>query len=206
MKCLRKAVNRTRRNKIRNEMIIDMAGAKPVLQHFKQQKTKWFGHITSMPINQPALWAYSTKYSGWRTRGRPRKRWSDYVADTIRTQGMSLLQATRLAADRHLYLPATPTGTSGRKKVKVKSLSVVFVRPAVLCGKNSNVGHYTQTFEPDLVKIVLLNTTIDFYHFKLVPVGDADEEETISSDLDIGWMSQGLIEVKPVLFLFSRTF
>ena len=35
MKCLRKAVNKTRRDKIRNEVIRDMAGAKPVLQHIK---------------------------------------------------------------------------------------------------------------------------------------------------------------------------
>ena len=117
MKCLRKAVNKTRRDKIRNEVIRDMAGAKPVLQHIKQQQVKWFGHITRMPINQPALRAYNTKYSGWRARGRPRKRWSDSVADTLRTQGMSLLQATRLAADRQLCPPATPIGTSGRKKV-----------------------------------------------------------------------------------------
>ena len=116
MKCLRKAVNKTRRGKIRNEVIRDMAGAKPVLQHIKQQQVKWFGHITRMPINQPALRAYNTKYSSWRARGRPRKRWSDSVVDTLRTQGMSLLQATRLAADRQLCPPATPIGTSGRKK------------------------------------------------------------------------------------------
>ena len=69
MKCLRKAVNKTRRDKIRNEV---MAGAKPVLQHIKQQQVKWFGHITRMPINQPALRAYNTNHSGWieRLRGR----------------------------------------------------------------------------------------------------------------------------------------
>ena len=88
--------------------------ALPVLQRVKQQQIKWFGHITRMPINQPALRACNTKYSGWRARGRPRKRRSDSVADTLRTQGMSLLQATRLAADRRLCLPATPTGTIGR--------------------------------------------------------------------------------------------
>ena len=69
MKYLRKAVNKTRQDKIRNEVIREMAGAKPVLQHIKQQQVKWFGHITRMPINQPALRAYNTKYSGWRARG-----------------------------------------------------------------------------------------------------------------------------------------
>ena len=55
MKCLRKAVNKTRRDKFRNEVIRDIVGAKPVLQHIRQQQIKWFGHITRMPINQPAL-------------------------------------------------------------------------------------------------------------------------------------------------------
>ena len=123
MECLRKAVNKTRRDKIRNEVIRDMVGA-------KQQQIKWFGHITRMPINQSVLQAYNTKYSGWRARGRPRKRWSDSVADTLRTEGMSLLQATRLAADRQLCPLATPTGTSGRKKVQVSIIPLIF--PVIL--------------------------------------------------------------------------
>ena len=39
MKCLRKAVNKTRRDKIRNEVIRDMAAAKPVLQHIKNNRS-----------------------------------------------------------------------------------------------------------------------------------------------------------------------
>ena len=83
MKCLRKALNKTRRDKIRNEVIRDMVGAKPLLQHIKQQQIKWFGHITRMPINQPALRAYNTKYFGWRARGRPRKLSVDREKDTV---------------------------------------------------------------------------------------------------------------------------
>ena len=116
MKCLRRAVNKTRRDKIRNEVIRDLVGATPALQHIEQQRIKWFGHLIRMLTNQPALRAYTSRYSGWKTRGRPRRRWSDSVADTLREHGMSLHQASRFAADRRLYLPATPTGTSGRKK------------------------------------------------------------------------------------------
>ena len=142
MKCLRKAVNKTRRDKIRNEVIRDMAGAKPVLQHIKQQQAKWVGHITRMPINQPALRACNTKYSGWRARGRPRKRWSDSVAHTLKTQGMSLLQATRLAADRQLCPPATPIGTSGRKKQK----QVLNVLNIASCSVYSNTVSWSQYY------------------------------------------------------------
>ena len=116
MRCLRRAANKTRRDMIRNEVIRDTVGTTPVLQHIDRQRTKWFGHLTRMPPEQPALRAYTTRCSGWKARGRPRRRWSDSVADTLRPHNISLIQATRLATDRRLYLPATPTGISGRKK------------------------------------------------------------------------------------------
>ena len=43
-----------------------------------------------------------------------------------------------------------------------------------LHGKNFNVGHYSQTFQPAMLK-----STIDFYHFISL------------SDLDLGWGPQG---------------
>ena len=111
MRCLRKAVNKSRRDKIRNEDIRAMVGATSVLQHIEQQRVKCFGHLTRISPKQPALRAYNTRHSGWRAGGRPRRRWSDSVADTVGAHGVSLLQATRLAADRHLSLPATPKGS-----------------------------------------------------------------------------------------------
>ena len=116
MRCLRRAANKTRRDQIRNELIRGMVGATSVLQHIEQQRIKWFGHLMRMPPNQPALRAYTSRYSGRRARGRPRRRWSDTVADTLRAHGTTIVQATRLAANRRLYLPATPISTSGRKK------------------------------------------------------------------------------------------
>ena len=116
MKCLRRAANKTRRDKIRNEVIRETVGATSVLNFIEQQRIKWFGHLNRMPTNQPALRAYTSRYSGWRARGRPRRRWCDGVADALRPHDLTLQQATRLAADRQLYLPATPSGTSGSKK------------------------------------------------------------------------------------------
>ena len=37
--------------------------------------------------------------------------------------------------------------------------------PAVLCGKNFNIGHYMQTVQPNFVIPVMLIGTIDFYYF-----------------------------------------
>ena len=38
-------------------------------------------------------------------------------------------------------------------------------RPADSSGKNFYVGHYTQTFEPNLFIPAMLIGTVDFYHF-----------------------------------------
>ena len=58
---------------------------------------------------------------------------------------------------------------------------------SVLRGKNFNVGHYTQTVEPNL-----LIGTIDFYHF--MPLTDH------------AWGSQGQHEAKPIGVFFSHSF
>ena len=108
MRCLRRAAGKTRRDHIRNETIRQMVGTKPVMEHVAQQRIKWFGHLTRMQPSQPALRAYTAKYSGSRPRGRPRRRWSDSVVDTLRPHNLTLSQASHLAADRQLFFPATP--------------------------------------------------------------------------------------------------
>ena len=42
------------------------------------------------------------------------------------------------------------------------------VCPSVLHGKNFNVGHYSQTVEPDCFIPAMLIGTIDFYHSMLL--------------------------------------
>ena len=104
MRCLRRAANKTRRDRIRNEAIRDTVQVTPVLDHIEQQRIKWFGHLIRMPHNQPALRAYTSRYSGTRARGRPRRRWSDTVAETLRSRHLSLHQASHLAIERRLFL------------------------------------------------------------------------------------------------------
>ena len=64
MRCLRKAVNKPRRDMIPNTKIREMVGTKSIHHHIQQQRTKWFGHLTRLPIQHPAQRAYR----GFRTR------------------------------------------------------------------------------------------------------------------------------------------
>ena len=107
MKCLRKAANKTRRDRIRNEDVRKSVGLKPVIDFIDRQRVKWFGHLVRMPPNQPALRAYMRGGNGVRSRGRPRNRWIDNVNSIFRDNGLTPFQATQLAKERKLYLPAT---------------------------------------------------------------------------------------------------
>ena len=55
MKCLWRAANKTKRDKLRIDVIRDTVGATPVLHHIEQQQIKWFGHLMRMSPDQPAL-------------------------------------------------------------------------------------------------------------------------------------------------------
>ncbi|XP_035685396.1 uncharacterized protein LOC118422000 [Branchiostoma floridae] len=108
MRVLRRAAGKTKRDRLRNEVVRELVGTKPVLQFIAKQRVQWFGHLMRLPTTQPALRAYTTRHSGVRARGRPRRRWTEGVAETVRAHGLTLLGATHLARDRCLHLPATP--------------------------------------------------------------------------------------------------
>ncbi|XP_076057800.1 uncharacterized protein LOC143035112 [Oratosquilla oratoria] len=64
MRCLRRAVNKTRRDMIRNITTIEMVGTTPVLHYIQRQKIRWFGHLTLLKPHQLASKAYNKKISG----------------------------------------------------------------------------------------------------------------------------------------------
>jgi len=116
MKCLRRAANKTRLEKVRNEAIRDIVGTKPILQFISAQRLKWFGHLMRMEPNQPASRSYNSRLTGTRPRGRPRKRWMDGIREDLRNQDLTTAEATHLARDRKLHFPTTLHGNSGGVK------------------------------------------------------------------------------------------
>ena len=108
MRCFRKAVNKTRRDLIPNSKIREMAETKSIRHHIQQQRIKWFGHLKRLPIHHPPQRAYNTRFSGHKARGRPRKTWINGVKETLSLYNIPPAQALRRAADKRLFLPATP--------------------------------------------------------------------------------------------------
>ena len=108
MRCLRRAVNKTRRDKIKNIKIREMVGTTSILHHIQQQRIRWFGYPTRMAPHQLASKAYNTKMSGYKARGRPRKTWMEGVKETLKNHNTPPIEAFKLAADRKLFLLSTP--------------------------------------------------------------------------------------------------
>ena len=108
MRCLRRTVNKTRRDKVRNSTIREMVGTTPVIHHINKQKIKWFGHLHRMEPNKLASKAYTMRISGYKARGRPRKTWIQGVKEVLGDHKIPLGQAVSLARNRKLFLPSTP--------------------------------------------------------------------------------------------------
>ncbi|XP_076065021.1 uncharacterized protein LOC143039055 [Oratosquilla oratoria] len=108
MRCLRRAINKTRQDMIRNTTMREMVGTTPVLHYIQRQTIRWLGHLTHMAPHQLANKAYNKKISGYRARGRPRMASIEGVKETLKNHNISPIQAVHLARDRKLFLPSTP--------------------------------------------------------------------------------------------------
>ena len=106
MKCLRKAVGVTRKDRLRNEDIRSRVGITSCTEYIERQQMQWFGHLMRMKYNQPPITAYNKKRSGTRAKGRPRKRWIDNIKTTLHKHGYNTTRATHLALERKLKLPS----------------------------------------------------------------------------------------------------
>ena len=75
MRCLRKVVNKIRRDVIPNTKVREMVGTQSIHHHNQQQRIKKSGHLTVLPIQHTAQRAFNTRFSGLKARRRPQKTW-----------------------------------------------------------------------------------------------------------------------------------
>ena len=102
MRCLRRIMGVSRLDRIRNEDIRKMVGTTPILKYIKKQQVKWFGHVSRLPTASMPQMAMLHSYSGYKARGRPRKRWTTEIAEALTH---NLHEAHKKARSRDLFLP-----------------------------------------------------------------------------------------------------
>ena len=102
MKCLRRMLGVSKRDRLRNEDIRKLVGTTPILNYIKKQQVKWFGHVSRLPTVSAPQMAMLHRHSGYKARGRPRKTWTTEIFEALKC---TLYEAHTNARSRDLFLP-----------------------------------------------------------------------------------------------------
>jgi hypothetical protein len=103
MKFLRRTVDKTRRDKWRNNRIRETLNQEPVLNYIERRSIKRYGHVVRMHDYRKPEQAIEVRREKRRSRGRPRRTWEDCVIDVARRKGKTLADMKRMARDRTAF-------------------------------------------------------------------------------------------------------
>ncbi|KAL1457176.1 hypothetical protein WDU94_001836 [Cyamophila willieti] len=98
MRFLRSMIGKTRRDRIRNEIIRSRIGVDRLQDRIETSRLKWYGHVRRMNEERLPNKYLEMKMEGRRKQGRPRLRWKDIINRDIvkRNQNPSLIERNRL--------------------------------------------------------------------------------------------------------------
>ncbi|XP_066964223.1 uncharacterized protein [Macrobrachium rosenbergii] len=94
MKSQRTKINKTRRDKMRNENV-RTAGAAPVMNKIEKGQLRWLGHIMRMDESRITKKRWNWIHEGRRLRGRPRKRWKGGVEEILTKHSVPTIEELR---------------------------------------------------------------------------------------------------------------
>ena len=103
MRCYRKVLNITWKDKIRNEDVLLRISSykfkpKRILARITESQLSWFGHVCRMSNRRLPKRAFLEMVPRTNRQGRPRKRWEDDI-----TAGSTFLEAYRNAEDKNRW-------------------------------------------------------------------------------------------------------
>ncbi|KAL1464017.1 hypothetical protein WDU94_003703 [Cyamophila willieti] len=102
MRFLRSMIGKTRRDRIRNEIIRSRIGVDRLQDRIETSRLKWYGHVRRMNEERLPNKYLEMKMEGRRKQGRPRLRWKDIINRDIvkRNQNPSLIERNQTFRDR----------------------------------------------------------------------------------------------------------
>ena len=86
---LRWSMGVTRKDKIRNEMIRDRMGIRPVSEKIQGARMRWFEHVERRGEDHVGKIADRIQIKGKRKRGRPRTTWSSKTKEDLKKIGVN---------------------------------------------------------------------------------------------------------------------
>ena len=100
MRMIRWICGYTRLDKIRNEVIRGKIGVASIEDKMREARLRWFGHIRRRSRSAPVRRCEMIEYPEYRrSRGRPKKSWSEVIRHDLRTLGL----VEDMAQDRKLW-------------------------------------------------------------------------------------------------------
>ena len=100
MRMIRWVCGHTRLDKIRNEVIRGKIGVASIEDKMREARLRWFGHIRRTSKSAPVRRCEMIEYPEYRrSRGRPKKSWSEVIRHDFKTLGL----VEDMAQDRKLW-------------------------------------------------------------------------------------------------------
>lgn len=104
MRFLRRAVGKTRRDRIRNEQIRELFEVTELRKTIETRQLKWFGHVCRMEDEREPRKVLEARPTGKRPRGRPRISYQENIQRIGGKRGKTLQQMKNLSRDRSEWL------------------------------------------------------------------------------------------------------
>jgi hypothetical protein len=100
MRMIRWICGHTMLDKIRNEVIRGKIGVASIEDKLREARLRWFGHIRRRPNDAPVRRCERIECADYRrSRGRPKKSWSEVIRHDLKTLGIM----EDMAQDRRLW-------------------------------------------------------------------------------------------------------
>ena len=91
MKVIRTIMGKTRRDRVRSEQLRRELEVTPLIKELQRSSLGWLGHIQRMDAGRIPKVAFEWRPDGRRPAGRPRKRWTDGIQETLTQYRMGRL-------------------------------------------------------------------------------------------------------------------
>ncbi len=115
MNWLRRILGKTRRDRIRNEVIRKVTNQKETLvDRIRQRRLMWFGHVHRMENTRLPARALHGYVEGTRSKGRQRKTWMDNVREDLASRGLDMRTAIDKTRDRTEWSRIAKTSSSAQ--------------------------------------------------------------------------------------------
>ena len=100
MKCYRRIMGKTGRDRIKNGKIRERLKHESVDKILQKRQLKWFGHVVRMDETRKPRQIMEARTEGRRGRDRPRKVYMDKMEDIARKTGKRIVEMKRMARNR----------------------------------------------------------------------------------------------------------